>query len=33
VTDALLYMGSLPLQANTQWLTGMATAMPLIGRG
>jgi NAD(P)-dependent dehydrogenase (short-subunit alcohol dehydrogenase family) len=33
VTDALLYMGSLPLQANTQWLTVMATAMPLIGRG
>jgi NAD(P)-dependent dehydrogenase (short-subunit alcohol dehydrogenase family) len=33
VIDALLYMAALPLQANTQWLTVMATAMPLIGRG
>ncbi|MFT5194141.1 MAG: NAD(P)-dependent dehydrogenase (short-subunit alcohol dehydrogenase family) [Cellvibrionaceae bacterium] len=33
VADALLYMASLPLNANVQFMTVMATAMPLIGRG
>jgi NAD(P)-dependent dehydrogenase (short-subunit alcohol dehydrogenase family) len=33
VTDAVLYMASLPLDANVQFLTVMATNMPYIGRG
>jgi NAD(P)-dependent dehydrogenase (short-subunit alcohol dehydrogenase family) len=33
VTDAVLYMAGLPLDANVQFLTVMATKMPLIGRG
>ena len=33
VADAVVYMASLPLHANVQWLTVMATKMPLIGRG
>jgi NADP-dependent 3-hydroxy acid dehydrogenase YdfG len=33
VTDAVLYMASLPLSANVQFLTVMATNMPFIGRG
>ncbi len=33
VVDALLYMASLPLDANVQFMTLMATAMPYIGRG
>jgi NAD(P)-dependent dehydrogenase (short-subunit alcohol dehydrogenase family) len=33
VTDAVLYMAGLPLEANVQFLTVMATNMPLIGRG
>lgn len=33
VTDALLYMASLPLEANVQFMTVMATTMPYIGRG
>jgi NAD(P)-dependent dehydrogenase (short-subunit alcohol dehydrogenase family) len=33
VTDAVLYMAGLPLEANVQFLTVMATKMPLIGRG
>ena len=33
VTDAVLYMASLPLDANVQFLTVMATNMPFIGRG
>ena len=33
VVDALLYMASLPLEANVQFMTVMATAMPYIGRG
>jgi NAD(P)-dependent dehydrogenase (short-subunit alcohol dehydrogenase family) len=33
VADALLYMASLPLDANVQTLTVMATNMPYIGRG
>ena len=33
VADAVLYMASLPLEANVQFMTVMATAMPYIGRG
>ena len=33
VVDALLYMASLPLEANVQFMTVMATKMPFIGRG
>jgi NAD(P)-dependent dehydrogenase (short-subunit alcohol dehydrogenase family) len=33
VVDALLYMASLPLEANVQFMTVMATNMPYIGRG
>ncbi len=33
VTDAVLYMSSLPLDANVQFITVMATNMPFIGRG
>jgi NAD(P)-dependent dehydrogenase (short-subunit alcohol dehydrogenase family) len=33
VADAVLYMASLPLDANVQFLTVMATKMPYIGRG
>jgi NADP-dependent 3-hydroxy acid dehydrogenase YdfG len=33
VASAVLYMASLPLDANVQFLTIMATAMPFIGRG
>jgi NAD(P)-dependent dehydrogenase (short-subunit alcohol dehydrogenase family) len=33
VVRAVLYMASLPLEANVQFLTVMATKMPLIGRG
>ena len=33
VVDALLYMTSLPLEANVQFMTVMATTMPYIGRG
>ncbi len=33
VTDAVLYMASLPLDANVQFITVMATNMPFIGRG
>ena len=33
VASALLYMASLPLDANVQFLTVMATKMPYIGRG
>jgi NAD(P)-dependent dehydrogenase (short-subunit alcohol dehydrogenase family) len=33
VVDALLYMASLPLEANVQFMTVMATTMPYIGRG
>ena len=31
--DAVLYMAGLPLDANVQFLTVMATNMPFIGRG
>jgi NAD(P)-dependent dehydrogenase (short-subunit alcohol dehydrogenase family) len=33
VVNAVRYMASLPLEANVQFLTVMATKMPLIGRG
>lgn len=33
VGAALVYMASLPLTSNVQWLTVAATAMPYIGRG
>ena len=33
VSDAVLYMAGLPLDANVQFMTLMATNMPLIGRG
>jgi len=33
VADAVLYMASLPLDANVQFMTVMATNMPLVGRG
>ena len=33
VVKALLYMAGLPLEANVQFMTLMATKMPLIGRG
>ncbi|RUT32515.1 SDR family oxidoreductase [Arsenicitalea aurantiaca] len=33
VVDAVVYMGSLPLEANVQFITVMASGMPYIGRG
>jgi len=33
VADAVLYMAELPLDANVQFLTITATAMPYVGRG
>jgi NAD(P)-dependent dehydrogenase (short-subunit alcohol dehydrogenase family) len=33
VADSVLHMASLPLDANVQFMTVMATAMPFIGRG
>jgi NADP-dependent 3-hydroxy acid dehydrogenase YdfG len=33
VADAILYMAGLPLDANVQFITLMATKMPYIGRG
>ncbi|SFA74618.1 NADP-dependent 3-hydroxy acid dehydrogenase YdfG [Collimonas sp. OK607] len=33
VANAVLYMASLPLDANVQFMTVMATNMPFIGRG
>ena len=33
VCDAVLYMANLPLEANVQFMTVMATKMPFIGRG
>ena len=33
VVDALLYMAGLPLEANVQFITVMATTMPYVGRG
>ncbi len=33
VASAVLHMASLPLEANVQFMTVMATAMPFVGRG
>jgi hypothetical protein len=33
VARAVIYMASLPLDANVLFLTVMATAMPFVGRG
>jgi NADP-dependent 3-hydroxy acid dehydrogenase YdfG len=33
VADAVVYMAGLPLEANVQFMTVMATKMPYIGRG
>jgi hypothetical protein len=33
VARAVVYMASLPLDANVQFITIMATQMPFIGRG
>src|SRR5437016_6185170 len=33
VSDAILYMANLPLDANVQFMTVMATKMPFVGRG
>jgi NAD(P)-dependent dehydrogenase (short-subunit alcohol dehydrogenase family) len=33
VADAVLYMANLPLSANVQFITIMATNMPFVGRG
>jgi hypothetical protein len=33
VADAIVMMANLPLDANVQFMTLMATTMPFIGRG
>jgi NADP-dependent 3-hydroxy acid dehydrogenase YdfG len=33
VANAVVYMAGLPLEANVQFMTVMATSMPFIGRG
>ena len=33
VAEAVLYMAKLPLEANVQFMTVMATTMPFVGRG
>jgi hypothetical protein len=33
VGQAVLYMANLPLDANVQFMTIMATKMPFVGRG
>jgi NADP-dependent 3-hydroxy acid dehydrogenase YdfG len=33
VADAIIYMSGLPLDANVQFMTVMATKMPFVGRG
>ncbi len=33
VADAVPHMADLPLEANVQFMTIMATTMPFIGRG
>ena len=33
VGKALVYMASLPLEANVLFMTVMASAMPFVGRG
>jgi NADP-dependent 3-hydroxy acid dehydrogenase YdfG len=33
VANAVVYMASLPLDTNVQFITVMATKMPFVGRG
>ena len=33
VANAVVHMASLPLEANVQFITVMATNMPFVGRG
>jgi NADP-dependent 3-hydroxy acid dehydrogenase YdfG len=33
VAEAVVYMANLPLDANVQFMTVMATQMPYVGRG
>jgi NADP-dependent 3-hydroxy acid dehydrogenase YdfG len=33
VAEAVLFMANLPLDANVQFMTVMATQMPFVGRG
>jgi hypothetical protein len=33
VSDSIVHMAGLPLSANVQFITVMATKMPFIGRG
>jgi len=33
VADTIVYIANLPLEANVQFMTLMATKMPLVGRG
>jgi NADP-dependent 3-hydroxy acid dehydrogenase YdfG len=33
VANSVIHMASLPLDANVQFMTVMATTMPFIGRG
>jgi NADP-dependent 3-hydroxy acid dehydrogenase YdfG len=33
VADAIVHMSNLPLEANVQFMTIMATKMPFVGRG
>jgi NADP-dependent 3-hydroxy acid dehydrogenase YdfG len=33
VADAVVFIANLPLDANVQFMTIMATKMPLVGRG
>ena len=33
VANAIVYMDSLPLDANVQFMTVIATKMPFVGRG
>ena len=33
VAQALVYMASLPLESNVQFMTVMASKMPFVGRG
>ena len=33
IAEAVIYMAGLPLDANVQFMTVMATSMPLVGRG
>jgi NADP-dependent 3-hydroxy acid dehydrogenase YdfG len=33
VADAVVYMAQMPLDANVQFITVMATKMPFVGRG